>query len=89
LHLVNYLPNTLENECKTYEKRVERNLYLTNEQQLFIQVFLSKNQYFYLSNNNFFYEYNGKNYFIIKDDLTIVENKEKITKLYNEWRSGV
>jgi hypothetical protein len=68
LHLVNYLPNTLENECKTYEKRVERNLYLTNEQQLFIQVFLSKHQYYYLNSNNYFYEYDGQHYKIVKED---------------------
>lgn len=67
-HIVNYLPNTLESEFKNREKRVIRNNFLTNEQQIFIQVFLSKNQYFYLSNNNFFYEYNGKNYFIIRED---------------------
>jgi ribulose 1,5-bisphosphate carboxylase large subunit-like protein len=54
-HIVNYLPNTLDNEFKNHEKRVNRNNYLTNEQQIFIQVFLSKNKYFYLQNNNFFY----------------------------------
>ena len=43
-HIVNYLPNTLDNELKNHEKRVTRNNYLTNEQQIFIQVFLSKNK---------------------------------------------
>jgi hypothetical protein len=54
-HIVNYLPNTLDNEFINYEKRINRNAYLTNEQQLFIQIFLSKNKYYYLHNNNFFY----------------------------------
>ena len=43
-------------------------MYLANEQQLFMHVFLSKNKYYYLYSNNCFYEYNGKNYFIVKDD---------------------
>ena len=51
-HIVNYLPNTLDNELKNYEKRINRNTYLTNEQQNFIQVFLSKNNFYYLPNNN-------------------------------------
>lgn len=67
-HVVNYLPSILDNELKNYEKRINRNMYLTNEQQIFIQVFLNKNQYYYLPNNNCFYEYNGKKYYIIKDD---------------------
>jgi len=62
-HVVTYLPSVLDNELKNHEKRVNRNMYLTNEQQIFIQVFLNKNQYYYLPNNNCFYEYNGKNYY--------------------------
>jgi hypothetical protein len=50
-HIVNYLPNTLDNEMKNHEKRVTRYNFLNNEQQLFIQVFLSKNNYYYLPNN--------------------------------------
>jgi hypothetical protein len=67
-HIKNYLPNTLKNEQINHEKRINRNHYLTNEQQIFIQVFLSKNQYYYLSSNGYFYEYDGKNYFIVKED---------------------
>jgi hypothetical protein len=70
-HIVNYLPNTLENEDKNHEKRLNRTNYLTNEQQIFIQVFLSKNKYFYLPNNNFFYEYDGQKYLIVKEDDVI------------------
>ncbi len=70
-HIVTYLPNTLENELKNHEKRVSRNNYLTNEQQVFIQVFLSKNKYFYLHTNNFFYEYDGNKYLIVKEDDVI------------------
>ena len=67
-HIVNYLPNTLKNEKINHVKRIDRNHFLTNEQQIFIQIFLSKNQYYYLSNNGFFYEYDGNNYFIVKED---------------------
>lgn len=79
-HIVNYLPNTLDNEFKNYGQRLNRNTYLTNEQQIFIQVFLSKNQYYYLPSNNFFYEYNGKNYFIVKEDDVIHKLLSTISK---------
>jgi hypothetical protein len=79
-HIVNYLPNALENELKNHEKRQIRTNFLTNEQQIFIQVFLSKNQYFYLSSTNMFYEYNGKNYFIVKDDDIIHKLLSSISK---------
>ena len=39
-HVVTCLPTILENELKAHEERVNRNTYLTNEQQVFIQVFL-------------------------------------------------
>ena len=67
-NIVNYLPITLEYELKNHEKRVTRNNYLTKEQQLFIQVFLSQNHFYYLPNNNYFYEYNGVHYTIVRED---------------------
>jgi len=87
-HIVNYLPNTLENESKNYEKRLNRNNYLISEQQIFIQVFLSKNQYYYLPSNNFFYEYNGNNYFIVKEDDVIHKLLSSISKdrILMQWK---
>ena len=88
-HIVNYLPNTLENENKNYEIRIKRNNFLSSKQQIFIQVFLSKNKYFYLSNNNgFFYEYNNKNYHIIKEDDIIHKLLSTISKerILLEWK---
>lgn len=67
-HVHNYLPNTLKNEKVNHEKRVTRTHYLSNEQQIFIQIFLSKNNFFHLLNNGYYYEYNGKNYSIVKED---------------------
>ena len=66
-HININLPNTLNNENINYQKRV----FLTTEQQIFIQVFLSKNKFYYLSNNNSFYEYDGEKYLIVKEDDVI------------------
>ena len=87
-HIVNYLPNTLDNEDKNHEKRVIRNNFLTNEQQIFIQVFLSKNKYFYLQNNNFFYEYDGEKYLIVKEDDVIHKLLSTISndRVLLEWK---
>ena len=87
-HVVNYLHSVLDNELKNHEKRINRNMYLTNEQQIFIQVFLNKNQYYYLPNNNCFYEYNGKKYFIIKDDDIIHKLLSSISKerILLQWK---
>jgi hypothetical protein len=67
-HLTNILPSTLESEDKNHEKRLERTAFLTNEQQTFIQVFLSKNQYYHLQNNGTFYHYDGKTYKLVTED---------------------
>lgn len=74
------LPDTLETELANYEKRVNRQNFLTSEQQIFIQVFLSKHQYYYLPNNNYFYEYNGKTYTIVKEDDIIHKLLSSISK---------
>jgi hypothetical protein len=79
-HVSLYLPNTLENESKNYEKRQNLNTYLSEEQQIFMQVFLSKNNYYYLSNNGFYYQYNGKDYFIVKEDEIIHKLLSSISK---------
>ena len=78
-HVVTYLPNTLETEYKNHEKRINRNNYLSEEQQIFMQVFLNKNKYYYLPNNNF-YEYNREKYLIIKEDDIIHKLLSTISK---------
>ena len=87
-HVVMYLPNTIENECKNYEKRQNLNISLTQEQQIFIQIFLSKNNYYYLSNNNFFYKYDDTNYYIIKEDEIIHKLLSSISneRLLLQWK---
>ena len=79
-HIVLILPNTLENEAKNHEKRMNLNSYLSEEQQVFMQVFLSENNYYYLSNNGFFYEYNGKDYLIVREDEIIHKLRSSISK---------
>jgi len=78
--IINYLPNEIENDLKKHEKNISRNLYLTKEQQLFIQIFLSKHKYYYLSSNSCFYNYNGKNYIIVKEDDIIYKLLSTISK---------
>jgi len=87
-HVHVYLPNTLQNESKNHEKRQNLNTYLSEEQQIFIQVFLSKNNYYYLSNNSFYYEYNGKDYFIVKEDEIIHKLLSTISKdrILLQWK---
>jgi hypothetical protein len=87
-HIINYLPNTLEYELKNHEKRVLRANYLSNEQQTFIEIFLSKHQYYYLPSSNYFYEYNGTNYLIIKEDTIIYNLLSSISKdrVLMQWK---
>ena len=87
-HVAMYLPNTLENEYKNYEKRQNLNISLTQEQQIFIQIFLSKNNYYYLNNNNFFYKYDGTNFYIIKEDEIIHKLLSSISneRLLLQWK---
>jgi len=79
-NLLNHLPNTLEYEQKNYEKRMDRNNFLTNEQQTFVQVFLQKNPYYYLPNINLHYEYTDGMYKIIREDDIIHKLLSSISK---------
>jgi hypothetical protein len=79
-HVVNYLPKTLEIEITNHSERVTRLNNLINEKQQFVQIFLNKNQYFYLHSSNFFYEYNGENYTIVKEDDIIYKLLSNISK---------
>lgn len=87
-HVVIFLPKTLEYEFINHEKRKNRNTFLSNEQQIFVQVFLQKNLFYYLPNNNCFYEYNGINYMIVKEDDIIHKLLSTISKdrILLEWK---
>ena len=83
-HLTKILPKTLNNELQTWKKRKERNKYLLEEQQIFIQVFLSKNDYYYLPQTSTFYEYDKTNntytYKVIREDDVIYQLLSSIPK---------
>lgn len=66
-HLSN-LPVLLEQEDKRHEERVSRMIKMTQEQETFCKVFLSKHAYFYMPYNDIYYKYNGKTYSIIEED---------------------
>ena len=87
-HIVLHLPNTIDNELKIREKRINRNNYLSEEQHIFIQVFLNKNKYYYLQSNNFFYEYDGEKYMIVKEDDIIHKLLSTISKdrILLQWK---
>ena len=79
-HLTQILPKTLQNELQTWEKRKERNNYLLEEQKIFIQIFLSKNDYYYLQQTSTFYEYDKNTYKVIREDDVIYQLLSSIPK---------
>lgn len=79
-HIVHNLSNLLSNECKNHERRENLVNYLREEQQIFMQVFLSKHRYYYLSTNECFYEYNGVDYCIVKEDDILHKLLSSISK---------
>ena len=62
------LPNILDNIQKDHEYRMQRMEELSNEQQQFIQSFMSNNQYFYVHNVERFFHYDGIHYKILSED---------------------
>jgi len=65
-YMTHILPSNLKNEKEQHDRRLERNKTLSEAQQIFIQVFLSKYNYFYL--HGCYYQYDGVNYETIKED---------------------
>lgn len=66
--ILNYLTNELASDERRHERNTNRALYLNAEKNVFVQVFLSENKYYYLPSNNCFFYYNGKSYSIVKED---------------------
>jgi len=79
-HITNILPNSLNNENKLKQKRSLRFDYLTNEQNQFIQFFLSENKYYYLQSSNYFYYYDNLTYSIVKEDIILHKLLSSISK---------
>lgn len=67
-YICNQLPNILEKLKQTHEEQVTRIETLTEEQNNFIEYFLSTNRYFYVPYTEKFFYYDGMHYQMIKED---------------------
>jgi hypothetical protein len=87
-HHISNLSHVLSNEFDNFEKRKNRNDFLTKEQQIFIQVFLKKKSYYYFNNTGFFYEYDGKKFTIVKEDEIIHQLLSSISqqRILLDWK---
>jgi len=66
---VNNLDHTISVESDNHSKRLLRANNLAIEQEMFIDVFLSQNNYFFLPNGDgCYYIYDGKTYKVVKED---------------------
>lgn len=74
------LPNHLDGLDKNREQRISRIEELNAEQNAFINDFISKNQYFYVSSTELFYRYDGKHYCIYNEDDILHQILSMITK---------
>jgi hypothetical protein len=86
--VLNYLPNELQTDSKKHERNQNRVMYLTAEKNVFVELFLSQNKYYYLHSNNCFFYYNNKNYSIVKADDIIYKLLSTISQNYVliEWK---
>lgn len=66
---INNLSNLIENENKKNDDRLNKYNELVNEQEIFSNLFLSQNKFFYMQYNGKYYEYDGKKYYIISEDM--------------------
>lgn len=79
-YICNLLPNILNNIEKTHIERVNRMEELSNEQDEFIQSFLTNNQYFYIGTTEKFFFYDGLHYHLINEDDIIYNVLSTITR---------
>lgn len=67
-YITTQLPTILENAKQTHIERCSRISEMTNDQEIFIQSFLTENQYFYVSSTERFFCYDGIHYSLISED---------------------
>jgi len=67
-YICSQLPNIFENIKLNHYQRTLRMEELTNEQDVFIQTFLTNNQYFYVSTTDKYFYYDGIRYQMINED---------------------
>ena len=80
INKINNLPKILEEADFIYEQKKKKYDLIKKEQEMFINLFLSNNHYYYLSNQNKYYEYNGTNYYCIEEDDIIVQILSMLSK---------
>ena len=79
-YITEQLPTILENIQRNHEQRQQRIEELSIEQDIFIQTFLTNNQYFYIpSTENYFY-YDGMHYHLYKEDDIIYNVLSSISR---------
>jgi hypothetical protein len=80
INKINNLPKILEEANFIYEQKKKKYELLKKEQEIFINLFLSNNHYYYLSNQNKYYEYNGTSYFCVEEDEIIIKILSMLSK---------
>ena len=87
-YLITQLPTILENIRQNHEQRQQRIESMTQDQDAFIESFLSNNQYFYLSQTELFFYYDGLHYQNISEDDILYNVLSSITKDRNlmSWK---
>lgn len=83
------LPRYLEKYCKNHKNN--SNDQIKQKCNVFIEDFINKNQYYYISNAEFFISYDGHNYKIVNEDIIQYEVLSKITneKTLIEWKQKI
>jgi hypothetical protein len=79
-YVCNQLPNILNNIEQNHINRLERIEELTNEQNTFIQYFLSNNQYFYIPQTEKFVLYDNLHYQLVNEDDIIYNILSSISR---------
>jgi len=80
INKINNLPKILEETNFVYEQKKKQNTLITKEQEVFINLFLSNNHYYYLPNQNKYYQYDGHNYFCIEEDVIVIKILSMLSK---------
>ena len=80
INKINNLPKILEEANFMYEQKNKKYELLKKEQEIFINLFLSNNHYYYLSNQNKYYEYNSISYYCIEEDDIVIKILSMLSK---------
>jgi hypothetical protein len=87
-HIINNLPNLLENIRHNRDERMLRIENMTIDQDNFIEYYLNTNRFFYISTTEKFFYYDGMHYMVYKEDDILYNVLSNITKDNNlmSWK---